>query len=90
MRRCRVVPAQGKLKSRRLLGSDRQDQFVERDRHPPAHWLLSASSSWPRRTLCTKAYPAMITLALRSCLSPRIGRSLAFSLPWSHSTRLLA
>ena len=32
----------------------------------------------------------MITLALRSCLSPRIGRSRAFSLPWSHSTRLLA
>jgi hypothetical protein len=35
MRRCCVVPAQGKLKSRRLLGSDRQDQFVERDRQSP-------------------------------------------------------
>src|SRR5215216_6848392 len=32
----------------------------------------------------------MIALALRSCLSPRIGRRRAFSLPWSHSTRLLA
>ena len=32
----------------------------------------------------------MTTLALRSCLSPRIGRSQAFSRPWSHSTPLLA
>jgi hypothetical protein len=32
----------------------------------------------------------MTTLALRSYLSPRIGCSRAFSLPWSHSTRLLA
>src|SRR5829696_7733626 len=32
----------------------------------------------------------MITLALRSCLSPHIGRSLALRLPSSHSTRLLA
>src|SRR5829696_3709639 len=31
----------------------------------------------------------MITLALQSCLRPRIGRSRAFSLPWSHSMRLL-
>jgi DDE domain len=39
---------------------------------------------------CTNACPAMITSALRSCLSPRIGRSRAFSRPWSHSIRLLA
>ena len=32
----------------------------------------------------------MITLALRSCLSPRIGRSRDFKRPWSASTRLLA
>jgi hypothetical protein len=32
----------------------------------------------------------MITLAERSCLSPRIGRSRDFSRPWSHSTPLLA
>jgi hypothetical protein len=32
----------------------------------------------------------MITLALRSCLRPRIGRSRAFNLPWSHSIPLLA
>jgi hypothetical protein len=34
--------------------------------------------------------PAMITLALRSCLRPRIGSSRAFSLPWSHLIPLLA
>jgi hypothetical protein len=32
----------------------------------------------------------MTPLTLWSCLSPRIGRSRAFSRPWSHSTRLLA
>ena len=32
----------------------------------------------------------MITLALRSRLRPRIGRSHAFRRPWSASTRLLA
>jgi hypothetical protein len=48
------------------------------------------SSSCPRRTFCTKACPTMITLALRSCLSPRIGRSRAFSWPWSPSIPLLA
>ncbi len=37
-----------------------------------------------------KAWPRMITLAVRSVCSPRIGRSLALSLPWSFSTRLLA
>jgi hypothetical protein len=31
------------------------------------------------------ACPATMTLMLRSCLSPRIGRSHAFNLPWSHS-----
>ena len=36
------------------------------------------------------ACPAATALALRSCLSPRIGRSRAFSLPWSHSIPLLA
>jgi len=36
-----------------------------------------------------KTCPATITLRLRSCLSPRIARSRAFSLPWSHSIALL-
>src|SRR6266511_3951955 len=39
---------------------------------------------------CTKACPAITTLALRSCLSPRIGRSLDLRRPWSASLRLLA
>jgi hypothetical protein len=50
----------------------------------------AASSQCPRRTFCTNACPAMMAVALRSCLSPRIGLSGAFSRPWSASTRLLA
>jgi hypothetical protein len=50
-----------------------------------------AASSWcPRRTFWTKAWPTTTTLALRSCLRPRTGRSRAFRRPWSHSTRLVA
>src|SRR4029453_15753016 len=44
-------------------------------RRPPAR-------SVPRRRFCMKACPAMITLALRSCLSPRIGCSLDLRRPW--------
>jgi hypothetical protein len=36
----------------------------------------TASSSCPRRTFCTNTWPAMTTLALRSCFMPHIGRSL--------------
>src|SRR5215207_8809053 len=50
----------------------------------------TASSYRPRRRFCTNACPAITILALRSCLSPRIGPSRAFSRPWSASTRLLA
>jgi len=39
---------------------------------------------------CTKASPAITTLTLWSCWSPRIGRSRALRRPWSPSTRLLA
>jgi hypothetical protein len=42
-----------------------------------------------RRKFCTKPCPAITVLALRSCLSPRIGRSLALRRPWSASIRLL-
>src|SRR6266508_1514891 len=37
-----------------------------------------------------KPCPAIMTLALRSCLRPPIGRGLAVSRPWSAWTRLLA
>ena len=35
-------------------------------------------------------WPRITTLAVRSVLSPRIGLSLTFSRPWSHSTRLFS
>jgi len=43
-----------------------------------------------RTTLRRHGLDPMITLALRSCLSLRMGRSGAFSRPWSHSIWLLA
>jgi hypothetical protein len=40
----------------------------------------SIPSSWcPRRRFCMKACPAMITCAVRSVRSPRIGRSRCLS-----------
>jgi hypothetical protein len=63
------------------LGSDRHGELIERDGQPPVRRLLSGQLVVSRRTFRTKAWPPMITLALRSCLSPRIGRSRAFSRP---------
>jgi hypothetical protein len=48
------------------------------------------SSQCARRRLCATACPAMTTLAGRPCVSPRIGRRHAVSLPWSAATRFLA
>ena len=45
----------------------------------------TASSSCPLRTFCMNACPLIITVALPSCLSPRIGRGRAFRRPWSTS-----
>jgi len=38
-----------------------------------------ASSLWPRRRFCTKAWPAAIRAADRACFNPRIGRSRSFN-----------
>src|SRR5664280_1201238 len=48
------------------------------------------SSQCPRRRFWMKAWPRITTLAVRSRLRPRIGRSLALRRPCSASTRLLA
>jgi hypothetical protein len=37
-----------------------------------------------------KTCPRITTLAVRSVFSPRMGRSRAFTLPWSHSRRLFS
>ncbi len=47
----------------------------------------TASSYGPRRRFCTKACPAVTTLALASLFNPHIGRSRLFSCPWSASIR---
>ena len=71
-------------------GSDRQGQFVERGGNSKACWLLYCELVVATPKVLHKACPANTTVALRSCLSPGIGRSRAFSRPWSHSMRLLA
>jgi hypothetical protein len=89
-RRCCVPPARGMLK----LGPSRDQIAKASSSNATATRRLggssTASSSQPRRRLCTKACPAITILALRSCLSPRIGPRRAFNRPWSASTRLLA
>jgi hypothetical protein len=87
---CCIVPTRGVLKARHISGSDCDRELGEGDRHAAIHWLLGGQLVVPRRTFWTNAWPAMIALALRSRLRPRIGRSRAFKRPWSASTRLLA
>jgi hypothetical protein len=70
--------------------SDRGGELVEGDRQAPVHRRLDRQLVGPRRRFCTKAWPAITTLALWSCCKPRIGRSRDFRRPWSASTRLLA
>jgi hypothetical protein len=68
------------------VASSTRDQIAKiSSSNATASRLLVAASA-----ACTNACLAMITLALRSWLRPRIGRSRAFSRPWSHSMRLLA
>ena len=78
------------LNWRQPLASDHQGELVERDRHPPGDRLLDRQLIGPRRRFWTKAWPAITVLALRSWLSPRIGRNLALRRPWSASMWLLA
>jgi hypothetical protein len=71
---CRLASVRGVLKARyNLLG--------EGGRHPPTRRLLDRQLIGPRRRSWTKPCPAMITLALRSCSSPRIARSRALRRP---------
>ena len=75
------LSAHGRLTPCSHPGSDRQGEFVERDRHALVHRLLDRELVCPRRRFCTKPCPAITTLALRSCLRPRIAPSRAFSRP---------
>jgi hypothetical protein len=88
-RRCCVGPTQGRLKAN-LLGSDRQDQFVECDRHAPVGGLLHRQLvvSAPKvlhEGVSGDDHPGTAVL-----FAPGIGPSRASSLPWSLSTRWLA
>jgi hypothetical protein len=70
-------------------GSDRQGQLVERGGNSKACWLLDRELVVAAPKVLDQGVPANTTVALRFCLSPRIGRSRAFGRPWSHSMRLL-
>jgi len=72
------------------LGSDRQDQFVECDRHPPVgglgnRQLVVSAAKVLHEGVSGDDHPGPAVL-----FEAAHGRSRAFSLPWSHSTRLLA
>ncbi len=56
-------------------------QLVEGNGYPPVGRLLNGQLACPRQTFWVNACPVRITQALRSCLSPRIGRRRAFNLP---------
>ena len=80
-RRCCVAPTCRALERDFDLCSDRQGQLVERHGQPSGHRLLGGQLVVSAAKVLTKACPAMITLALWSCLSPRIGRNRAFNRP---------
>src|SRR6266540_2009622 len=73
-----------------IQGSDRHSQLGERDRHPPAWWLLDPELVVAPPNVLHEPCPLITTLALWSRLSPRIGRSPDLRWPWSHSTPVLA
>ena len=60
-------------------GSDRQGQFVERDGQPPARWLFDCQLIVFAPNILNEGMARDDHPGLRSCLSPRIGRSRAFS-----------
>jgi DNA-binding transcriptional MerR regulator len=80
-RRCCVAPTQGGLKPWSPLALDHQGQFVDRHGHSPVRWLLDRQLVMATSIVPHECMPSDTALALRSCLSPRIGPSRAFSLP---------
>jgi hypothetical protein len=70
--------------------SDRQGQLLERDRRPPIHRLLNRQFVMSSADVFREGMPGDHDPALRSCLSPRIGRRRAFNRPWSASMWLFA
>ena len=77
----RFEPEQVEPKPLPAEGSDREGKLVERDRQAPSHRLLDRELVVASSQILHEAMPAITILALRSCLSPRMGRSRAFSLP---------
>ena len=73
-----------------LLSSDGGSELVEcggqQERWPGVDGQLVVATS----QVLDEGVARITTLAVRWVLSPRIGRSRAFSRPWSHSTRLFS
>jgi hypothetical protein len=84
-----VSPRHGELGDSRLA-LDHQRELVKRDRHAPGHRRLDRQLVMPSTNVLDQGEAGDHDPGAASCLSPRIGRSRAFSLPWSASTRLLA
>ena len=86
-----ALPGAKAWRSRDLrLGSDRHGELIERDGQPPVRQLLDRQLVMPPSNVLDEGMADTITLALRSCLRPRIGRSRDFRRLWSPSMRLLA
>ena len=89
-RRCCVAPTCRALERDFDLCSDRQGQLVECHGQPSGHRLLGGQLVVSAAKVLDEGMPGDDHPGAVSCLRPRIGRSQAFSRPWSASTRLLA
>jgi hypothetical protein len=77
--RCCVVST--RVRGSRDFGLDQvARRRIERHGQPPSDRLLACQLEALRSNLVDKACRVMMTPALRSCLSPRIGRSRTLSL----------
>jgi hypothetical protein len=81
LRHCCVASAQGKLKSPRPLGSDRQDQFVERDHQPPIRGLLDRQFGVSAPNVLDEGVPGDDHSGAAVLLEPSHLSQRAFSLP---------
>src|SRR6266511_2431740 len=78
------VPGSGGVRS------DHQGEFGEGFGKSSSRRYIGTEVVETTAEVLDEAWPATMTLAVRSCFSPLIGRSRAFRRPWSVSNGLLA
>jgi hypothetical protein len=75
------VPTRGVLKALHTFGSDCDRELGEGDHHSPVHWLLGGQLVVASPEVLHEAMPGDDHPGTGALLSPRIGRSHAFSRP---------